>query len=99
MNIVMQEQNPKISIKIENNEAEISLTTFEIGNMKEKMPIINLSNANVEFIVNPSLLAHVLKNFENNDVTFKVKDEILRPIIFIDAKDLGFKQILSRIKN
>lgn len=99
MNIVMQEQNPKISIKIENNEAEISLTTFEIGNMKEKMPIINLSNTNVEFIVNPSLLAHVLKNFENNDVTFKVKDEILRPIIFIDAKDLGFKQILSRIKN
>ncbi|WP_303923665.1 DNA polymerase III subunit beta [Ureaplasma parvum] len=99
MNIVMQEQNPKISIRIDNNEAEISLTTFEIGNMKEKMSIVNLNNKSAEFIVNPSLLAHVLKNFDNNDVTFKVKDEILRPIIFIDTKDVGFKQILSRIKN
>ncbi len=99
MNIVMQEQNPKISIRIDKNEAEISLTTFEIGNMKEKMSIVNLNNKSAEFILNPSLLAHVLKNFDNNDVTFKVKDEILRPIIFIDTKDVGFKQILSRIKN
>lgn len=99
MNIVMQEQNPKISIRIDKNEAEISLTTFEIGNMKEKMSIVNLNNKSAEFILNPSLLAHILKNFDNNDVTFKVKDEILRPIIFIDTKDVGFKQILSRIKN
>lgn len=99
MNIVMQEQNPKISIRIDKNEAEISLTTFEIGNMKEKMSIVNLNNKSAEFILNPSLLAHVLKNFDNNDVTFKVKDEILRPIIFIDTKDVEFKQILSRIKN
>lgn len=99
MNIVMQEQNPKISIRIDKNEAEISLTTFEIGNMKEKMSIVNLNNKSAEFILNPSLLAHVLKKFDNNDVTFKVKDEILRPIIFIDTKDVGFKQILSRIKN
>ena len=65
MNIVMQEQNPKISIRIDKNEAEISLTTFEIGNMKEKMSIVNLNNKSAEFILNPSLLAHVLKNFDN----------------------------------
>lgn len=103
LSIVSNENNPKIQIKVSENELETRFSRHEVGDLNEFIEIKNLSNTSFDVKLNPQFLASVLKNCESDEILIyspgDQEQNVRKPIIFVSENKPNYIQVLSRMRN